>query len=76
MEHDELLKEIKSTLEEDLKEYLKPFLDRIPPEYRDQAKTLQEDVSTYIERNPLKSVGFAFLAGVLITRLFSRGDSK
>lgn len=75
MEHDELLKEIKSTLEEDLKDYLQPFLDKIPPEYREQAKTLQEDVSEYIEKNPLKSVGFAFLAGVLVTRLFRRGDS-
>ena len=75
MEHEELLKEIKNTLEEDLKEYLQPFLDKIPPEYTEQAKTLQKDVSDYIEKNPLKSVGFAFLAGVLISRLLSRKDS-
>lgn len=64
--------DIKDALEKELKEYLQPFLEKIPPEYKQTAEEWRKEAGDYIKANPLKSVAFAFLAGVVVTRILKR----
>ncbi len=75
MTRNEILAEIKKLLQEELQAYAKPLSDQIPPEYKQQAVDIQEDVRAMVKEHPLISIGLALTAGFIIARaLYRRED--
>lgn len=74
MNRDEILAEIKKLLQEELQAYAKPLSDQIPPEYKQQAADLQNDVRTMVKEHPLVSIGLALTAGFIIARALYRKE--
>lgn len=71
----ETLGEFLTELQKEFEDYFKESIEKIPSEYREQAKDIKNKTATYVKENPLKSVAFAFAAGYIISRLFRRKDS-
>jgi ElaB/YqjD/DUF883 family membrane-anchored ribosome-binding protein len=62
MKNEEMLTELKKLLDEELKEYF--------PEGKKKLTEARDSLSDYVTEHPLQSVAVAFLAGVLVSKLF------
>ncbi len=55
-----------------IKETAEKFMHESVKEIKDRSSELQENVVTYVKENPVKSVGFALLAGIVAAVLLKK----
>lgn len=74
MDRDQLILEIKKQLQEELKQFkssmTEQVTDKIPDEYKKQAKEAKDTTAEFIKDNPLISVIIAAFVGFILARLF------
>lgn len=79
MNREELILEIKKQLQEELKHYTSSMTDqinnKIPDEYKKQAKDTKDSTEVFIQENPWIAVGLAAFIGYILARLiYKRRD--
>ena len=76
MDRDQLIAEIKKQLQEELKDYTRPLTDKISDEHKDQAVKVKNEVTNFVQGNPLLAMGLSLAAGLILGRLLFRNGEE
>lgn len=76
MDRDQLIAEIKKQLQEELKNYTRPWTDKISDEHKEQALEVKNEATAFLKENPWMAVGIAAAVGFVIARLIYKGDEQ